>query len=125
MSTNSPVADIPVPWRKSSYSTSTGNCVEAAPAASGVIIRHSKHLDAGTITFPSYSAWTVFVRDASEGGPASTNRIATITKIGTDTLVRSMITEVELRFDEGEWSAFLAGAAAGEFDFGGDLTATR
>jgi hypothetical protein len=44
-----------------------------------VVIRHSKHPAAGTITFPT-----------ALGG---------------------------LRFDEGEWSVFLAGAADGEFDF--------
>lgn len=40
-----------------------------------------------------------------------------ITTIGSDTLVGALTTGVELRFDEGEWSAFLAGAADGEFDF--------
>lgn len=116
MNTHSPTARPRTTWRKSSYSTSTGNCVEVAPAADGVVIRHSKHPAAGTITSP-YHAWTAFVRDASEDGPTSANGVAAITKIGTDTLVTSLTTNVELRFDEGEWSAFLAGAANGEFDF--------
>ncbi|MBP2330255.1 hypothetical protein JOF56_010640 [Kibdelosporangium banguiense] len=108
--------DSPTTWRKSSYSTGTGNCVEVAPAADGVVIRHSKHPAAGTIAFPDH-AWTAFVRDASEDSATSANGIASITKAGTDTLVRSLTTDVELRFDKGEWSAFLAGAADGEFDF--------
>lgn len=103
-------------WRKSSYSGAQGDCVEAAPAASGVTLRHSEHPTAGMISFP-YTAWAAFVRDASQGGPASANGIAAITMINTDTLVTSLTTEVELRFDDGEWSAFLAGAADGEFDF--------
>ena len=116
MNTHSPTARPRATWRKSSYSTSTGNCVEVAPAADGVVIRHSKHPAAGVITFP-YPAWAVFVRDASEGASTSTNGVAAIAKIGTDTLVKSLTTDVDLRFDEGEWSAFVAGAADGEFDF--------
>lgn len=121
MNTESPTAQTRATWRKSSYSTSTGNCVEVAPATDGVVIRHSKHPAAGTITFPR-PAWAAFLRDARDG-LTPTNGVATITKIGTDTLVTSLATEVELRFDQGEWSAFLAGAAGGEFDFTGQLAA--
>lgn len=116
MNTDSPTAPTRTTWRKSSYSTSTGNCVEVAPAADGVVIRHSKHPTAGTITFPHH-AWLAFVRDASNQGVNSTNEVAAITKIGSDTVVTAHATRVALRFDEGEWSAFLAGIADGEFDF--------
>jgi hypothetical protein len=109
-------------WRKSSYSTATGNCVETALTTDGVVIRHSKHPTAGTITFPLH-AWAGFVRDAHEGA-TDTNGIAAITKIGTDTLVRSLRTNVRLRFDADEWSAFLSGATNGEFDFTNELAAT-
>jgi hypothetical protein len=102
-------------WRKSSYSSATGNCVEVSPAADDVLIRHSKHPAAGTISFP-HPAWAAFVREAPEDGTGS-NGVATITRTGTDTLVKSLTTGIELRFDEGEWSAFVAGAADGEFDF--------
>ncbi|MGH3568499.1 MAG: DUF397 domain-containing protein [Pseudonocardia sp.] len=122
MNTDSPTAQTSTTWRKSSYSTGTGNCVEVAPVADRVVIRHSKHPAAGTITFPHH-AWAAFVRDAPHGGLTSTNGVATITKIGTDTLVKSLITAVELRFDEGEWTAFVAGAADDEFDVTGDLAA--
>jgi hypothetical protein len=106
-------------WRTSTRSSNGENCVEVAPTADGAIIRHSKHRDLGTITF-SRPAWEAFVREARDGlTPA--NGVATITKVGTDTLVKSLVTEIELRFDDGEWSAFLAGATAGEFDFDGRL----
>lgn len=108
-------------WRKSSYSTSTGNCVEVAPAVDGVILRHSKRPASGTIAF-SPPAWVTFLRDARDGF-APTNGIVTITTIGTDTLVTSLATDVELRFDENEWAAFLAGVADGEFDFAAQPTA--
>jgi hypothetical protein len=102
-------------WRTSTRSSNGENCVEVAPTADGVVIRHSKHPDAGTITFPHH-AWAAFLREASDA-QAATNGVATITRVGTDTIVKSLTTDVELRFDEGEWSAFVAGAANGEFDF--------
>ncbi|MCT2582911.1 DUF397 domain-containing protein [Actinophytocola gossypii] len=121
MNTDSPKAPGLNVWRKSSYSTSTGNCVEVAPSAGGVAVRHSKRPAAGTITL-SHPAWSAFLRDAREGGTV-TNGVVAIARVGGDMLVTSLTTEVELRFDEGEWSAFLAGVADGEFDFAGRITA--
>lgn len=106
-------------WRTSSRSSNNEACVEIAPAADGVVIRHSKHPTVGTITF-AFPAWTAFVREARYGLP-SANQVAAIAKIGTDTLVRSLHTDVELCFDEAEWSAFVAGATDGEFDFADQL----
>lgn len=103
-------------WRKSTFSDVGGNCVEAALMADGVIIRHSKHPTAGTIAF-SHPEWEGFLSDVRHG--LTSNGVATITTIGTDTLVASLTTNVELRFDEGEWAAFLAGVAAGEFHLTG------
>ncbi|ANY06079.1 DUF397 domain-containing protein [Pseudonocardia sp. HH130630-07] len=103
-------------WRTSSYSTATGNCVEVAPAADGVLARHSKHPDAGTIAFP-HPAWATFVQDAADGNTPGTNGVAAITGNGTGTVVRSLTDGTELHFDDGEWTAFLAGAADGEFTF--------
>jgi Domain of unknown function (DUF397) len=114
MNSESPMAQTDTIWRKSSYSTGTGNCVEIARTVGGMDMRHSKRPDAGTISFP-LDMWTAFVHDARNGS-ADTNGVAAITKVGTDTLVTSLVATVELRFDEGEWSAFLAGAADGEFD---------
>jgi hypothetical protein len=122
MNTDSPTAPHRTTWRKSTYSTGTGSCVEVAPTTDGVAIRHSKHPTAGTITFPHH-AWTAFLSDAPQNGRTNTNGIATITKTGTDTLVKSLTTTVELRFDAGEWTAFLAGATDSEFDLTGKLTA--
>ncbi|MGH3990398.1 MAG: DUF397 domain-containing protein, partial [Pseudonocardiaceae bacterium] len=110
-------------WRISSRSSNGENCVEVAPAADGVVIRHSKHPSAGTITFPGF-AWRAFVHDARDG-VANTNGVATITKIGTGTLVKSLHSTVALRFDAEEWSAFLAGAADGEFDFTSQLASAQ
>jgi hypothetical protein len=109
-------------WQTSSRSSNGENCVETAPTVPGVLVRHSKHPDDGMIAFP-YPAWETFVRDALDASPG-TNGIATITKAGPDTLVTSLHTSIELRFDPGEWTAFLAGAADGEFNFKDQLTTT-
>lgn len=106
------------PWRTSSYSTNGGeNCVEVAPITDHdqVLVRHSKHPNAGMIEF-TLPAWDAFVREAIEDEP-SANGVVAVTKIGTDTLVRSLHSDVELLFDDGEWTAFVAGAGDGEFDF--------
>ena len=110
------------PWRTSTYSGNGENCVEVAPVPNRVLVRHTKHPEAGTIEF-DLPTWTAFVREAVEGQP-SANGVVTVAKIGTDTLVRSLHTDVELRFDEGEWSAFVAGARDGEFDFSTELAPT-
>ena len=110
-------------WRISSRSSNTESGVEVAPAADGVVMRHSKHPSAGTITFPG-SAWRAFVQDA-RAGEANTNGVATIINIGTGALVTSLHTTAVLRFDAQEWSAFLAGAAEGEFDFTSQLASVQ
>jgi Domain of unknown function (DUF397) len=110
-------------WRKSSYSTATGNCVEVASTMDCVFVRHSKHPTAGTIAF-DLPAWISFIREI-QAENANANGSVTVTRIGTDTLVRSLLTDVELRFNQDEWAAFLAGAADGEFDVTRQLAATN
>jgi hypothetical protein len=109
-------------WRTASYSSNNENCVEVALSLDGVVIRHSKHPRAGTIAF-TFPAWTAFLSEARDGLP-SANQVAAVVKIGTDTVVRSTHTDVELRFDQVEWSAFIAGVADGEFDFADQLAST-
>lgn len=103
-----------LPWRTSSRSSNGEACVEVAPAPDGVVVRHSKDRGAGSIHF-SFPAWATFVRGAL-GDSTNQNGSATITAVGVDTLVRCTRTDVQLRFDPDEWSAFRAGAAVGEFD---------
>jgi hypothetical protein len=38
-------------WRKSTYSSSTQNCVELATAGPDALLRDSKHPEAGHLTF--------------------------------------------------------------------------
>jgi hypothetical protein len=41
----------PNTWRTSSYSVNGSDCVELATSASSVLVRDSKHPDAGHLTF--------------------------------------------------------------------------
>ena len=41
----------PSPWRKSTYSSGTGSCVEMRSDIDGIQVRNSNHPDAGTLTF--------------------------------------------------------------------------
>ncbi|MFE6750799.1 DUF397 domain-containing protein [Kitasatospora purpeofusca] len=51
----------PVSWRKSSYSTNGGECVEVVPDAPGrVPVRDSKDPSGPVLTFPS-DAWNAFI----------------------------------------------------------------
>lgn len=54
------------PWRKSSYSSPAGNCVEVRATAGGDIeVRDSKNRDAPSLTFTSTN-WNAFVSHAKE-----------------------------------------------------------
>ena len=48
-------------WRKSSYTGSTGNCVEVAWPEEQVAVRDSKQPAGPTLNFP-ISAWRAFTR---------------------------------------------------------------
>lgn len=103
------------PWRTSSHSGNGENCVEVAPVPDQVLVRHSKRREAGLIEF-TMPAWDAFVSEAIGNRP-SANGVVAVTKVGADTIVRCLHSDVELRFDDGEWAAFVAGAGDGEFDF--------
>ena len=47
-------------WRKSSHSTPSGNCVEAAHLAGGVALRNSRFPDGPALVFTS-AEWDAFL----------------------------------------------------------------
>ncbi|WP_190822140.1 DUF397 domain-containing protein [Saccharopolyspora pogona] len=79
-------------WRKSSYSTSGGNCVEVATIPSGAWRKSSRSDDQGACVEVAFPGGAVATRDSkdSEGGI--------------------------LVFGHPAWSAFLAATARGAFD---------
>ena len=48
-------------WRKSSYSSPSGNCVEAAALTGGVALRDSRFPDGPALVFAS-AVWDAFLR---------------------------------------------------------------
>ena len=53
-------------WRKSSYSSPSGNCVEAAKLTGGVAQGDSRFLDGPALVFAGV-AWDVFLRGVKGG----------------------------------------------------------
>jgi hypothetical protein len=55
------------PWRKSSFSNPSGNCVEAAGLVGGVALRDSRSPDGPALAFTS-ATWDAFVRRVKSAG---------------------------------------------------------
>ena len=53
-------------WRKSSYSSPSGNCVEAAKLTGGVALRNSRFPDGPALVFAS-AVWDAFLRGVKGG----------------------------------------------------------
>lgn len=56
----------PLPWRKSSFSSDTANCVEFAPGWDGVGLRDSKDPDGPRLRF-AVESWRTFVAGVAAG----------------------------------------------------------
>lgn len=102
-----------LPWRKSTFSGNGEGCVDVAPASDGVFVRHTKHHEHGEIKF-THEQWAAFLAEVRAEAP-SANGAAVIEKDGTHRVVSAGA--VCLRFNDVEWTAFLAGINEGEFDF--------
>jgi Domain of unknown function (DUF397) len=58
-------------WRKASYSSNNGNCVEVARNLPGVVaVRDSKDPDGPALVFAA-GAWRAFIAGARAGKPGS------------------------------------------------------
>jgi hypothetical protein len=53
-------------WKKSSYSTAQGNCVEVAPVREGTAVRDSKDPAGPVLRFPADS-WRAFIGAVKSG----------------------------------------------------------
>jgi hypothetical protein len=53
-------------WKKSSYSTAQGNCVEVAPVREGTAVRDSKNPAGPVLRFPADS-WRAFIGAVKSG----------------------------------------------------------
>lgn len=55
-----------VAWRKSSFSSGSGNCVETADLPDGALIRDTQNRELGHLSF-SGSEWAAFLEDVKSG----------------------------------------------------------
>jgi hypothetical protein len=55
-----------LPWRKSSFSSDTANCVEFAPGSDGIRLRDSKDPDGPRLQF-AVESWRTFVAGVAAG----------------------------------------------------------
>jgi hypothetical protein len=53
-------------WKKSSYSSAQGNCVEVAPLRDGTAVRDSKDPHGPVLRFPG-DAWSAFLGAVKSG----------------------------------------------------------
>jgi hypothetical protein len=53
-------------WKKSSYSSAQGNCVEVAPLRDGIAVRDSKNPDGPVLRFGA-ADWQAFVSNIKAG----------------------------------------------------------
>ncbi|WP_332307072.1 DUF397 domain-containing protein [Thermobifida cellulosilytica] len=53
-------------WRKSSYSTNTGACVEVAETARAVLVRDTQHRELGHLAFTP-GEWAAFLAEVRAG----------------------------------------------------------
>lgn len=105
-------------WFKSSFSTSSNNCVEVAFDGEMVLVRDTKYTGPAdlqpTIAVPT-AVWGAFL-ELALGDDVQRDSIA-IPSIATDshgTVVRDAVATA-LEFTPAEWIAFVAGIRAGEF----------
>lgn len=62
--------NLPGTWRRSSYSGTNGDCVEAATSELAVTVRDSKDPDGPRLAFRN-AAWVTFVADVKAGRRAT------------------------------------------------------
>ena len=103
-------------WRTSTRSNNGTDCVEVDFTATGMLMRDTKDRGTGTVIDFTADQWVRFVHEVLDGLP-SANGAVTVSHRGTVTEVRSLATDRTLRYTAGEWTAFLAGARDGEFDY--------
>lgn len=58
------------PWRKSSYSFSTGNCIEVGAGQAVIGVRDTKDREAGPVLTFTGKAWRKFTEEVKDMGDA-------------------------------------------------------
>ncbi len=107
-------------WRTSTRSNNGTNCAEVDFTAVGVELRDTKDHGVGPVLHFTAEQWRTFLHEVLAGLP-SDNGAAVVSRRGDRTAVEAA--DGTLLFTPGEWTAFLAGARDGEFDYEGPVAA--
>jgi hypothetical protein len=100
-------------WRTSSYTGTGQNCVEVAPADSGVLLRDTKDHGAGPVIAFSAAQWSAFLAEVAVDAPSANG--AAVAEPSASGVVLHGDDGVRLAFTPSEWAAFRAGVRDGEF----------
>ncbi|MEU2034940.1 DUF397 domain-containing protein [Nocardia amamiensis] len=109
-------------WRKSSYSSGEGQCVEVRFDTAAVYIRDSKYLRdpsndpaAQPAIAIEANSWPVFLTVAAGSVPDLVDHIPSIERTKDGGTVVRATDGTTLHYTSAEWDAFVAGIRAGEF----------
>src|SRR3954468_16928205 len=100
-------------WRTSSYSGNGQDCVDVAPAGSGVLIRDTKDHGSGPVIAFSATQWAAFLAEVAADAPSANG--AAVAEPSTSGVVLRGEGGGRLAFTPSEWAAFRAGVRDGEF----------
>lgn len=105
-------------WFKSSLSNPSQECVEVKFDGNLVHIRDSKDHGAGPVITIGVEHWPGVLAEALGHANAGSNRAVRIER-GADGCVQlqELGSNVILAYTSAEWTAFVAGVEAGEFDY--------
>lgn len=102
-------------WFTASYSNAGNGCLQARFVDSEVQVADSKDSGRGPVITVSGAGWDAFVTTALGAGPPVPGAALTITPTDDGGHAVTATDGTTLRYTAAEWSAFLAGAADGEF----------
>lgn len=119
------IIDERLVFRTSSHSGNGANCVDVALHAAGATMRDTKDDADGAELHFGHSQWAAFLDEVINDRP-SANGAVTVTRghrelsygarrVTATWHVHAVAGDVVLHYTEGEWQAFRAGAADGEF----------
>ncbi|WP_158843596.1 DUF397 domain-containing protein [Saccharothrix deserti] len=104
-------------WFKSSFSATTGECVEVRFVGDLVQVRDTKDRGRGPVISLDADQWDAFVRRLASGEPIDPDGALAVerTPNGAVTL-QTHNDDTSLRYTRAEWEMFMRGVRAGEFE---------
>ena len=103
-------------WFKSSFSPSQSGCVEVRFNGATVQVRDTKDHGTGLVLSVDIVTWPGFIAEVTGAAATGSNHALRIEHLpGGGARLHAMDDTAALTYTGGEWAAFTAGAAEGEF----------